>query len=572
MKQCHNTAKAAAAMARVGQSGSVADNQVVPDLLAVLKRSAERAGQWMMRDLPARFRSDASVQAGILSEGHECLAPVVSRGPRQPSMTEIAPPPVMGPQETPDLTAGGPGENVEIGEVGIRGKGRTESHSTFSTLSPSLPPLEAAIYPANSWLARYMDYARQREESADSYLLGSILPVVAATLARRVGLAWGDGQIFPNLFAMLAGKPGDRKSAAVNLAEKVARSVIAKQQFLPDIMSAEALVDEYDERMGGSPDKLLLVDDANAFLGMLHKSNFGERVGQMLLRLYDCKGLVESFRRNQQGKESTPRRCIPETSTSLVLGATFNLCQFHGHEIRSGLQRRFLYYLAEGHGRFIAIPTQSDAQEFGALCARLARLTKLQCVPLRLSPDAEALWTEFQKLNRRRLADAGCGPTNDACLARLNGQPNHVLKISLIFQATLWLETSAEPPGWIEAPTLHTAIQHSEHCLAAAQALDNIANRAQIQQGGDVLLANLFHDFGRKSVKGEIQLTRTELTRAYAHHSGRKGTLTPDDLYLRLIPDLVRRGKAREISRPGKQPAFAFRADECSSPIQVKGK
>jgi hypothetical protein len=415
-----------------------------------------------------------------------------------------------------------------------------------------------------------MDYARKREESADSYLLGSILPVVAGMLARRVWLPWGDGRVFPNLFVMLAGKPGDRKSSAINLAERVARTVIDKKHFLPDAMSAEAMFDEFDEETGGSPDKLLVADDANAFLGMLQKTNYGERVGQTLLRLYDCKGLAESFRRNQHGDEGTGRRYISETSTSMVLGATFNICQFQGHEIRSGLQRRFLYYLAEGHGRFIAIPAKSDQMEFLALCERLTKLTKLDGIAFKMLPDAWDLWTDFQEGNRRRLASDGFGAAHDAYLARLNGQPNHVLKTAMIFQSTLWAETDNEPQGLIEAPTLQIAIEHTEFCLTAAQVLDSIANRAQIQQDADVLLAHIAQDFGGKSINGVIELTRTELTGRYAHHSGRRGALTPSDLYLRLIPDLVQRGKAREISRSGKQSAFAFKAEEATSNREQK--
>jgi hypothetical protein len=66
-------------------------------------------------------------------------------------------------------------------------------------------------------------------------------------------------------------------------------------------------------------------------------------------------------------------------------------------------------------------------------------------------------------------------------------------------------------------------------------------------------------DFPRKQKTGWIELTKTDLTAKYAAHGGRnKWALSADDLYLRFIPDLIRRGKAREIPRPGKQPAFAF--------------
>jgi hypothetical protein len=434
------------------------------------------------------------------------------------------------------------------------------SDSTFSTLSTGTHKLEDAIFPAGSWLERYMEFARKREESADSYLIGAILPVFGATAGRRVWFPWGDGKVYPNLFAMLAGKPGDRKSSAVNSAERLARRVIDKKCFLPSSLSVEALFDEYDEQSGGLPDKILIADDANPFLGLLQKTNYGERVGQQLLSLYDCKHLSEAFLRNKSESSGEARRFIEETSTSMVLGATFNICQFQGHEIRSGLQRRFLYYMAERHGRFIVIPARTDQAEFNVLCERLSNLSKLS-FPFDFSPDALAFWADFQRQNRTRLEQPGSGAAHEALLSRLNGQPNHVLKLAMIFQLSRWAENSSISAPEIDLPTLQTAIEHSELCLASAQALDSIANRAQIEGDADVLLANIRHQFASQATNGEIFLTRTSLTAKYAHHSGRRGALTTHDLYLRLIPDLIRRKKAREIPHAGKPSSFAFKIE-----------
>ena len=432
--------------------------------------------------------------------------------------------------------------------------------SPLSTFSTGQDSLSKAVYAENSWLARYMDLARQREESADSYLLGAILPVVGAALRRQVRFPWGEGAIYPNLFTMLAGKPGDRKSSAINLAERMARAALSMSCFLPDSLSVEALFDEYDEGSGGCADKLLIADDANPFLGLLRRSNYGERVGDLLLRLFDCKGLDESFRRNKTGENPSARRHIAETSTSICFGATFNVCQFQGHEIRTGLQRRFNYYLAEGHGRFLVLPARSDPARLLAVTAGLQRLASLPNTDCAFTPEASELWEIFQRENRRQLAPAESTPESQ--LARLNGQPTHVLKLSMIFQAALWAETSDPFSGLIDRATLETAIQHSNHCITAAQALDAIGNRASIQSDADVLLANIQRDFEDKNIAGEIVLTRTDLTSRYAHHSGRRGALSPEDLYLRLIPDLIRRRKAKEVPRPGKQSSFAFKVEE----------
>jgi hypothetical protein len=79
--------------------------------------------------------------------------------------------------------------------------------------------------------------------------------------------------------------------------------------------------------------------------------------------------------------------------------------------------------------------------------------------------------------------------------SRLNGQPNHVLKVAQLFQAALWAETSCQPDTLIEAAVLEKAIEHTEHCLAAAQALDGVANRSEIREDADLLLLRIIKDF-----------------------------------------------------------------------------
>jgi hypothetical protein len=119
-----------------------------------------------------------------------------------------------------------------------------------------------AVYPDDSILEDYMEYVRVESESADAFLIGSILPVTAAQLGRRVRFPWGSDVQFPNIYAMLAGPPGARKSSAIKLAEKLARRCLAESAFIPLSLSAETLFDEYDTEKGGQPDKLLFNDDA----------------------------------------------------------------------------------------------------------------------------------------------------------------------------------------------------------------------------------------------------------------------------------------------------------------------
>ena len=444
------------------------------------------------------------------------------------------------------------GESVETTPIGDK------SLSPVSTLPPPIDDLQRAIYPESSWFARYMDFARTREESADSYLIAAILPVTAACMGRRICFPWGDRYIYPNLFTMLAGKPGDRKSSAINLAGHFAKFVLDNKHFLPDAMSAEAMFDQYDEDKGGSPDKILIADDANPFLGLLQKSNYGERVGQRLLNLYDCKGLWEAFRRNEENNKNSQRE-IRETSTNMILGATFNICQFQGHEIRSGLQRRFLYYLSENHGRFIPFPPKSAHLIFLEIVEKLKIILKINRHEFVLDNAARELWVEFQRNNRAEMRKYSFG--DEAHVSRLNGQPEHVLKLAMIFQIGVWLENQNNKLNEeISREILEIAIQHSELCLSAGKALEFVSHRAEIKGEADILIAKIIIDFPAPQ-NGWNRLTKTQLTAKYASHAGRKGGLSADDLYLRLIPDLIRRKMAREIPRPGKQSAYQFKSE-----------
>jgi len=201
--------------------------------------------------------------------------------------------------------------------------------------------IQETIYPKESILAPYMAFARSVCESSDTHLIGAILPVVGALLARRVYIRWPQRNIYPNLFNLLIGPAGQRKTDAVKLAAKIAWSCLPGAAFLKKHLSTEALFEEYSEDSGGLPDKLLLVDGANIILASWSKTDYGARVAAEFLDLYDCGPLSESFMRNKN-RNSGAGRMIPETSTNIVLAGTFNVAMFPLEQIKQGIQRRFM--------------------------------------------------------------------------------------------------------------------------------------------------------------------------------------------------------------------------------------
>jgi hypothetical protein len=433
--------------------------------------------------------------------------------------------------------------------------------SANSTNSTGEHVLEQAVFPVNSLLDDYLAYARKQVESADSFLVGSFLPVGASCLARRVYFPWGQERIYANLFSMLAGKSGDRKSSAINLAEHFARRVLPPKQFLPHSCSAESLFNEFDQNCGGWPDKLLIAADANPILSTWTKSGYGERVGQAFLNLYDCKPLFEALEKHRTNNhQAGSRRLLEETSTSVVLGATFDICRLHGRGITSGLQRRHLFYAAAQHGRLISLAPNGDDAQFKRVANKLKKLVQLQG-PCTFSADANALWDFYQRQNRRLLESE----TDEDKSARLNGAPRQVQKVAMIFLACRWANQSRQAwDGIINSSVLQLAISHVDHCLWTADWLDANTERTLTVNSADALLARIRRDFASSKFLGDrwTTLTKSQLTGKYASQPKRRNSWKPDDLYGELVPNLIKRGLAREEGKLGKKVSFGFLVED----------
>lgn len=447
-----------------------------------------------------------------------------------------------------------PVENGEIGEAGaipVIDWGGTSPNSSNSSGGKTWR--QPAIFPPDSVLASWMTYAREQVEGADSYIIGSILPACAAMLGRRVWFPWGDDRKFPNVFSLLAGKPGDRKSSTIKLAAALARRLMPSGSFLPSNFSPEAMFDEFNTH----PDKIYIVDEGNTVLTDWQKGTNGERVAARFLELYDCKGMSESFRRNKGGDEGEPQRTIEETSTSVLMGATFNVAAFQGQVVRAGMARRFLYYVADGHGRMIGIPKKNDGG-LGRLAEMFKPFTEASG-PMEFTPEAEALWQNLQVDNRARIEAAD--PLAEAAISRLGSSPMQTLGIAMIFQLARWALSKTASRHRIEADTLMLAGQHVEECLAAAEFLDSISHRAEIAEEGEIMLAKIRHEHRAAARAGSIFLTRSDITRMFCHNTGRRGSLQTNDIYLRIIPELERKGLAKLIRKEPSE-LYAFRVEE----------
>jgi hypothetical protein len=417
------------------------------------------------------------------------------------------------------------------------------------------------IYPEDSILTPYVNHVRQVSEGVDCFIIGSVLPIVAASLGRRVWFDWDNGPLYPNLFTTLTGRPGDRKSSTIKSAGKLAWHLLPTNAFLPTNISTEALFDEYFEGAGGRPDKLWTCDDANVVLANWKNSSHGERVSAQFLRLFDCMELTESFERNRKKTDGKAKRVVTATSTSILFGATFSAAAFQGTQVKQGMARRFLYYAGEGHGRLLVLPNQLD---FLPIVDQFKPLL-LFGGAMKLSDTALKRWTSYQEKNRERLE--AVDPAEEVLGDRLNTCPTWVLKIAMIFEACCAVHDGETEWYEISDQSLELAIEHIEENLRSAEYVDKVIEQRAITQEAEILLAVIRQEF-QSGADGTVYASRSQLTRRFCAN-GRGRNLTVDDLYYKFIPALEAIGMARLVIEKGNLKIYAFAPEEQFNPDTI---
>jgi DNA polymerase-1 len=411
----------------------------------------------------------------------------------------------------------------------------------------------ALHYPKDSILDDFVNAGREILEGADCYILGSVLPIVGAMLGRRVWMPWGAERRHANLYSILVGRAGDRKSSTISLGESIAWRCLPENAFIPVNVSPESLFEQYYEGTGGRPDKLWVVDDANVVVSDWISSAVGERTASRFLRLYDCKPLDEAFMRNKKANEGKALRVVPETSTNIVFGATYGVACFQNTKVRSGMARRFLYYLADGHGRLIVRPRRFDIAPLVEAFKPLLTLSG----EVDFSDEAAKLWVDYQVLNRKQVAEAD--PYNDALQERLNGCPTHVTKVATIFEACRTVHHRQPRFPRIGTSSLECAIQHVDENMRASDTLDRFSGRAATAEQAEIVLAVIRKDF---EVWGDtVYADRTDLTKKFCNNTVRRGSLSTDELYKKIFPHLESRGEAVRVVKKGKYELYAFLAE-----------
>lgn len=229
---------------------------------------------------------------------------------------------------------------------------------------------------------RYFSYVEDTEPP-QVFHRWSVLTSLGAYLGRQYYMPFGEFNIYPNMYVMLIGDPGTRKSTAIKLSKRILSSAnytmfsseqTSKEKFLLDL---EGLTDEdgtvkdadgvmktlFGDSMAGSSPKEVFVaaDEFNDFIG-LGNLDFMSLLGS----LWDWDDPVNPFRKRLKNSKSV---AIYQPTISILGGNTHAgfAEAFPPQALGQGFMSRLLLIYGERTTKRIAWPVRPPADVKEAL-------------------------------------------------------------------------------------------------------------------------------------------------------------------------------------------------------------
>jgi hypothetical protein len=183
---------------------------------------------------------------------------------------------------------------------------------------------------------------------------------------------------------------------------------------------------------------------------------------------------------------------------------------------------------------------------------------------LELGGETKDLWRNFQSANRARQIEV---PDNRPDSAHaLASEPTHVLKVAALFELATATAAGRRQKQTIGVQSLQLAIEHVAQNLRASDHLFHRAQQLESVQAGEEILAKIRSKFlSSKTYPDTIFVNRTTLTATFCHHTDRRGALSTEELYLQILPELIRQGQTQLCAKKGKLEIYGFRVSDSDS-------
>lgn len=165
-----------------------------------------------------------------------------------------------------------------------------------------------ATYPGrSSFLLDYVELAGQSTDAPLAYHIFALLPVLATLVPEDTQLATGFGPLKPNLWTLIVGDSGSRKSVATNMASDLLLAINR-----PDLRGSEPGSEEgLFTSLEGSATQLLTYSEFGAFLSSTYEGKGQRRLGPLRERftdLFDGKPLKIGYSDADNNREVNSHR------------------------------------------------------------------------------------------------------------------------------------------------------------------------------------------------------------------------------------------------------------------------
>lgn len=273
----------------------------------------------------------------------------------------------------------------------------------------------------DEFLSSYLAYASDTEVPAIFHRWAAISSI-GAFLGRRYYFSHGHFEINPNIYCMLIGSPGTRKSTAIKLIKKliktagydtIAADKTTKEKFILDlsgesdgaeftpVKSGKQVEDFLSQNLWGSeedtstrPDAemFIMADEFNDFFG-----NGNVEFISLLGTLWDYSGVYSN--RIKNGKSVS----IHNPTVSILGGNTptgLSLA-FPPEILGQGFFSRLLFIYGEPNGKRITFPKSPDPADTARLVEQLRKIRATCNGSATLTPGAEGLLDKIYKANLR---------------------------------------------------------------------------------------------------------------------------------------------------------------------------
>jgi len=292
------------------------------------------------------------------------------------------------------------------------------------------------------FISNYIEYAAENCESPRIFHRWSIMTGLGAYLSRDFYLQHGHFKVLPNMYTMLIGVAGTRKSTAIKISKSLLKDTgyehfsaakTTKEKFLLDLAGLEldgaakkneSLEDIMTDALWGDKEG----DDKQMYIAADEFNNF---IGNGNLEFISLLGELWDFEGTYTNRIKNGTSVNINNPTINILGGntpTNFATAFPPEIFGQGFFSRLLLIHSESSGRRIAFPEEPDAQAKSELIGQLKRI-KQQCFgPASLSRIARHL---LEKIYHQPP-----GFDDIRFESYLNRRFNHLLKLCLISAAS----------------------------------------------------------------------------------------------------------------------------------------